>query len=133
MSRLTLSFEMMPCDWIGSVTIRSDTFGSRSISGEMSRRPGSFVPTIRPSRKCTPRSYCCTTRTVRSARTTRTTAAAMSQIQIASIALLRSDAGHGRVRSHPAEDEIRPRDGRQVAFPGQLEQAGVGHLRCDEP
>src|SRR5919108_3622987 len=38
---LTLSWVMMPWDWIGMVTIRSDTRRSTSISGTISRRPGS--------------------------------------------------------------------------------------------
>src|SRR6266542_1252149 len=54
---------MMPWDWIGMVTIRSDTRRSRSISGTIKVRPGSRTPMTRPSRNSTPRSYCLTTRT----------------------------------------------------------------------
>ena len=39
MSTLTLSRVMMPCDWIGIVTIRSDTRWMRSISGMMKHEP----------------------------------------------------------------------------------------------
>src|SRR6266487_3859762 len=54
---------MMPWDWIGMVTIRSDTRRRTSISGTISFRPGSRTPTTRPSRNSTPRSYCLTIRT----------------------------------------------------------------------
>src|SRR5215208_446827 len=54
---------MMPWDWIGMVTIRSDTRRSTSISGTISRRPGSRTPTTRPRRNSTPFSYCWTIRT----------------------------------------------------------------------
>src|SRR5215218_760685 len=62
---LTLSWVMMPWDWMGMVTIRSDTRRSTSISGTISRRPGSRTPTTRPRRNNTPRSYCWTIRTDR--------------------------------------------------------------------
>ena len=39
---LTLSFVMMPCDWIGRVTMRSATFLSRSMNGTITARPGGF-------------------------------------------------------------------------------------------
>ena len=61
MSTLTLSRVMIPCDWIGIVTIRSDTRTSRSITGMISARPGSLTPTTLPSRKSTPLWYCVTT------------------------------------------------------------------------
>ena len=61
MSTLTLSRVMMPCDWIGIVTIRSDTRTSRSITGMIRARPGSFTPTTLPSRNNTPLWYCVTT------------------------------------------------------------------------
>src|SRR5215217_6578843 len=54
---------MMPWDWIGMVTIRSDTRRSTSISGTISRRPGSRTPMTRPRRNSTPFSYCWTIRT----------------------------------------------------------------------
>jgi hypothetical protein len=38
---LTLSGVMMPWDWMGMVTIRSDTRRSTSISGTINRRPAS--------------------------------------------------------------------------------------------
>jgi hypothetical protein len=44
----------MPCDWIGIVTIRSDTRTSRSITGMIRARPGSFTPATLPSRNNTP-------------------------------------------------------------------------------
>jgi AcrR family transcriptional regulator len=44
----------MPCDWIGIVTIRSDTRTSRSITGMIRARPRSFTPTTLPSRNNTP-------------------------------------------------------------------------------
>ena len=54
---------MMPCDWIGMVTIRSDTLCSTSMNGTMIRSPGVRVPRTCPSRNSTPCSYCFTTRT----------------------------------------------------------------------
>src|SRR5215207_6570982 len=54
---------MMPWDWMGMVTIRSDTRRSTSISGRISRRPGSRTPMTRPRRNSTPFSYCWTIRT----------------------------------------------------------------------
>ena len=36
----TLSLVMMPCDWIGIVTIRSDTRCTRSTNGAIKIRPG---------------------------------------------------------------------------------------------
>jgi hypothetical protein len=41
---------MMPCDWIGMVMIRSETFVSLSTTGMMTARPGFFVPITRPNR-----------------------------------------------------------------------------------
>jgi hypothetical protein len=61
MSTLTLSRVMIPFDWIGIVTIRSDTRTSRSITGMISARPGSLTPTTLPSRNSTPLWYCVTT------------------------------------------------------------------------
>ena len=48
---------MIPCDWIGIVTIRSETRLIRSISGMITIRPGpnALSPT-RPSRNFTARS-----------------------------------------------------------------------------
>ena len=39
MSTLTLSRVMIPCDWIGIVTMRSDTFHNRSMTGMMNLSP----------------------------------------------------------------------------------------------
>src|SRR6185369_13177324 len=64
-STLTLSLVMMPCDWIGMVTIRRLTRCRTSTNGMMTVRPGSRTPTTRPNRNSTPRSYCLTTRTAR--------------------------------------------------------------------
>jgi hypothetical protein len=55
---LTLSWVMMPWDWIGMVTIRNDTRRSTSITGTIRVRPGSRTPTTRPRRNSTPFSYC---------------------------------------------------------------------------
>ncbi len=57
---LTLSLVMIPWDWMGIVTIRSDTFRSLSTTGMMKFRPGSRTPMTRPRRKSTPLSYCVT-------------------------------------------------------------------------
>ena len=54
---------MMPWDWMGMVTIRSDTRRSTSTTGMINRRPGSRTPTTRPRRNSTPFSYCWTIRT----------------------------------------------------------------------
>ena len=68
---------MIPCDWIGIVTIRSDTRCSTSTIGMINRSPGPRAPTTRPNRKSTPRSYCFTIRTA-SPRTTATTMTTMT-------------------------------------------------------
>src|SRR5215217_4592112 len=65
---------MMPWDWIGMVTIRSDTRRSTSTSGTISRRPGSRTPTTRPRRNSTPFSYCWTIRTDSASPTSASTA-----------------------------------------------------------
>src|SRR5208337_4247197 len=62
MSTLTLSRVMIPCDWMGMVTMRIEIRHRRSMIGMMNRNPGSRTPITRPSRKCTPRWYCCTIR-----------------------------------------------------------------------
>ena len=56
---------MIPCDWIGIVTMRSETRCSTSTNGMISRRPGSRMPTTRPRRNSTPSSYCLTILTQR--------------------------------------------------------------------
>jgi hypothetical protein len=61
---------MIPWDWIGIVTIRSETRRSTSITGTIMTRPGFLSPTTRPSRKSTPSWYCCKMRSD-SARATR--------------------------------------------------------------
>ena len=66
---------MMPCDWIGIVTIRSDTLRITSMTGMISRRPGARGPRSRPSRNTTPCSYCQTIRTAIANRMTITIAA----------------------------------------------------------
>ena len=55
---LTLSRVMIPWDWIGIVTIRSETFLRVCASGTMKFSPGSRTPTTRPNQKSTPFSYC---------------------------------------------------------------------------
>ena len=59
---LTLSRVMIPCDWIGIVTMRRDMRRSTSMMGMIGRSPGARTPMTWPSRKWTPISYCCTTR-----------------------------------------------------------------------
>src|SRR5260370_32022513 len=54
---------MMPWDWIGIVTIRSDTRRSTSITGMIRLSPGARGPRSWPSRNSTPCSYCLTIRT----------------------------------------------------------------------
>jgi hypothetical protein len=72
---LTLSRVMIPCDWIGIVTIRSETRWTRSTSGMMKITPGPRAPPLtRPRRNCTPRSYCLRIRTL-AAMPSRTSAA----------------------------------------------------------
>ena len=82
MSTLTLSLVMIPWDWMGMVTIRSETFLSWSSTGRITRRPGSFVPRILPSRKWTPRSYSVTTLSdmLRRMRATTTSAATTTMV-----------------------------------------------------
>src|SRR4051812_41143506 len=55
---------MIPCDWIGMVTIRSDTRWTWSTNGTITMTPGPRAPSLTlPSRNCTPRSYCFSIRT----------------------------------------------------------------------
>ena len=54
---------MMPWDWIGIVTIRSEIRCSTSTNGMMNRKPGVRSPITRPNRNSTPFSYCLTMRT----------------------------------------------------------------------
>jgi hypothetical protein len=42
-STLTPSRVMMPCDWIGIITIRNDTFRNTLINGTMATRPGPLL------------------------------------------------------------------------------------------
>jgi hypothetical protein len=52
---------MMPWDWIGNVTIRSETLRARSTSGMMRMIPGPRGPSRTfPRRNWTTRSYCLT-------------------------------------------------------------------------
>src|SRR4029453_13051159 len=71
---------MMPWDWIGMVTIRSDTRRSTSTSGTISRRPGSRTPMTRPSRNSTPFSYCWTIRTDNASPTRTSTATTTTMV-----------------------------------------------------
>ena len=71
-STLTLSRVMIPWDWIGIVTIRSETRFSTSTNGTITRSPGLRVPTTRPRRNSTPSSYCLTILRDNAARTART-------------------------------------------------------------
>jgi hypothetical protein len=70
--------------WLGTSMncSRMSTFTGRSTIGIRKRRPGSFTSrsSVRPRRKTTIRSYCCTTLTERyriARTTTRTTTSAM--------------------------------------------------------
>src|SRR6266568_1209450 len=81
-STLTLSRVMMPCDWMGIVTIRSDTRRNTSTTGMMNRRPGRRMPMTLPSRNRTPCSYCFTMRTDRAASMTTMTIPPMIQPMI---------------------------------------------------
>src|SRR5918996_14949 len=60
---LTLSWVMIPWDWIGMVTIRSDTRRRTSMTGTIRVSPGSRTPMTRPRRNSTPFWYCWTIRT----------------------------------------------------------------------
>ena len=53
----------MPEDWIGIITIRSDTRCSASTTGAMRCSPGRRGPSTRPSRNNTPNWYCFTIHT----------------------------------------------------------------------
>src|SRR5512132_3324696 len=89
---------MMPWDWIGMVTIRSDTRRSTSISGRINRRPGSRTPMTRPRRNSTPFSYCWTIRTdnanptsTSTATTTRTVSQPLMPVPFLPVPLGRGD------------------------------------------
>src|SRR5215207_6745598 len=77
---LTLSWVMMPWDWIGMVTIRSDTRRRTSMTGMIRVRPGSRTPMTRPSRNSTPRSYCWTIRTDRASPTRTSTTSTTTMV-----------------------------------------------------
>src|SRR5512132_2515235 len=83
---LTLSRVMMPWDWTGMVTIRSDTRRSTSTTGTIRVSPGSRTPTTRPRRNSTPRSYCWTTRTdsANPTRTSTTSTTTMVKVDMSS-------------------------------------------------
>ena len=56
---LTLSLVMMPCDWIGIVTIRSETRRMRCTNGTTKIRPGPRASSFTfPRLNTTARSYC---------------------------------------------------------------------------
>jgi hypothetical protein len=56
---LTLSLVMIPCDWIGIVTIRNETRRMRCTNGTTKIRPGPRAVSFTfPSLNTTPRSYC---------------------------------------------------------------------------
>jgi hypothetical protein len=99
---LTLSWVMMPWDWIGMVTIRSDTRRSASTSGTIRVRPGSRTPTTRPRRNSTPRSYCWTIRTDEASptRASTTSATTMTVNMDISFSLPRSGC-HRKQPLHP--------------------------------
>jgi hypothetical protein len=61
------------------VTVRSETFLSTSITGMISRSPGSRTPCSFPSRNCTPFSYCWTTLIDIASSTSSTTATTTSR------------------------------------------------------
>lgn len=48
-STLTSSWVLMPCDWVGIVTMHSETRWSTSMKGMISRRPSPRSPTTRPT------------------------------------------------------------------------------------
>jgi hypothetical protein len=59
-----LSLVMMPCDWIGIVTIRSDTRWTWLMSGAKKISPGPRAPSrTLPRWNITARSYCFRMRT----------------------------------------------------------------------
>ena len=55
---LTLSRVMIPCDWIGIVTMRSEIRRRTSTTGTIGLNPGIRTPITLPRRKWTPISYC---------------------------------------------------------------------------
>ena len=99
MSTLTLSRVMMPCDWIGIVTMRSDTRRSRSTTGMMRISPGPRGPSWSfPSRNWTPRSYCLMTR-IAAASSATAAAATSTTMSGAALILGRNRASDARPAS----------------------------------
>ena len=82
---------MIPWDWIGIVTIRSDTRRSTSTNGMISRNPGARGPRTRPSRNSTPCSYCLTIRTASADPSSASSTTMITTAIKTPIAMLRSD------------------------------------------
>src|SRR5512139_2115309 len=116
MSTLTLSRVMIPCDWIGIVTMRSDTFLNRSMTGMMNLRPGSLTPMTRPSRNHTPFSYWVTTR-IDNATTISATMTTAMTTATTFISLLLDDEIHGQpcevLSAPPSQDRYRSQPTRR--------------------
>jgi hypothetical protein len=81
---------MMPWDWMGMVTIRSDTRRSTSSTGMIRVSPGSRTPTTRPRRNSTPRSYCWTTRTDNPSTTSAATTSTIVNVDILNLSSCRA-------------------------------------------
>src|SRR5579863_2330604 len=100
---------MMPWDWIGIVTIRSDTRCSTSTNGMISRNPGSRGPCTRPSRNRTPCSYCLTIlAAIASPSRASTTTTTITMIRASIMGLLFSYQDELRSRASVLVRERRP-------------------------
>src|SRR5215211_7809773 len=119
---------MMPWDWIGMVTIRSDTRRSTSISGTINRRPGSRTPTTRPRRNSTPFSYCWTIRTdsANPSNTSTSATTTISQPLIPSSLLAGTAPAAGPARPSPWVCTGAAADGTEAAETGSP-------VRCSPP
>src|SRR6266545_3839159 len=117
---------MISWDWMGMVMIRSDTCLSRSMTGTMKFRPGCRVPTTRPSRNSTPRSYCLTIRSDSASPTIASRAITMRMVSstfmagsflsfVASVVVLLGGVGWVQV-AH----------GGQQRLPGEVVEVGFG-------
>src|SRR6185437_3469784 len=120
----TLSLVMIPCDWIGMVTIRSDTRCTRSTNGAMKIRPGPRAPSFTfPSRNWTPRSYCFRIRTDATMANNATTAMMMTATASMMIPSHQPGGGHRQAHRPIVRARLTNSDGQRTG--GQHSRAGT--------
>ena len=125
---------MAPCDGTSITTVCTETFTIRSANGMISRRPGCRMSgSRRPNRSTTPRSYCCTSRTL-AVSTSRTRTTTIREINKALTGTPPNEKGTGpaevrgqlRRCDRPYADRSCPA-GRERQGPG-VETGGTGFV-----